>query len=60
MLPDQSGQSMEADFSCFSRRAQEERIAAMKAPNPTARQAHAEMAERYDELAASIEAHNRA
>ena len=45
---------MEADFAYFSRRAREERVAAMKAPHPTARQAHIELAERYDELAAAI------
>lgn len=50
---------MEADFNYFSRRAQEERIAAMKASNPAARRSHVEMAERYDELADSIERHSR-
>jgi hypothetical protein len=49
---------MEADFTYFRRRAQEEREAAMKAPHPGARQAHVEMAERYDEFAAAIVAHH--
>ena len=48
---------MEGDFNYFSRRAREERVAAMKAPHPTARQAHADMAERYDDLATAIAAH---
>lgn len=50
---------MEADFNYFSRRAQEERIAAMQAPHPSARRAHLDMAERYDELATAIESHHR-
>ena len=48
---------MEGDYIYFSRRAQEERRAAMKAPHPTARQAHLELADRYDDLAGAI-AHN--
>jgi len=45
---------MEGDFNYFSRRAQEEREAAMRTPHPTARQAHVELADRYDELANAI------
>lgn len=45
---------MESDRSYFSRRAGEERIAAGMATHPGARQAHLEMAERYDELAGAI------
>jgi hypothetical protein len=37
----------------FSRRANEERIAAMKAAHPNARSAHLQMAERYTQLARS-------
>ena len=50
---------MEADFTYFSHRAQQERVAGMKARHPTARQAHLEMADRYDELANAIAAHDR-
>ena len=48
---------MEGDHLYFRRRAQEERVAAMKAPHPTARQAHLDMADRYDELASAIAGH---
>ena len=48
---------MEGDFIYFSRRAQEEREAAMRAGHPTAREAHVAMAERYDELATAIASH---
>jgi hypothetical protein len=50
---------MEGDFTYFSRRAQEEREAAMRNPHPTARRAHIDMAERYAELATAIEKHHR-
>jgi hypothetical protein len=50
---------MEADFIYFSRRAQEEREAAMRNPHPSARRAHIDMAQRYDELAQAIEKHHR-
>ena len=46
---------MEIDIIYFSRRAQEERLAAMSAADLRARQVHLEMAERYDGLAARIE-----
>ena len=52
------GAGMEADFTYFRRRAQEEREAAIKAPHPAARHAHIEMAERYDEFANAIAAHH--
>jgi hypothetical protein len=45
---------METDAVYFSRRAQEERVAAMKAPHPAARQAHLDMADRYEEFATAI------
>ena len=45
----------ESDASYFRRRAEEERAAADKATSGEARHAHLEMAERYDELARSIE-----
>lgn len=46
---------MESDSAYFRRRASEERVAAMKAAHPEARQAHLEMADRYDQLAEAIE-----
>jgi len=45
---------MEGDAAYFSRRAREERLAANNAVSPSAREAHLEMAERYDQLAAAI------
>lgn len=42
---------MENDRSYFARRADEERSAADKADNPKARDAHRQMAERYEEQA---------
>jgi len=44
------------DAGYFSRRASEEREAAMKAANPNARQAHLDLATRYEDLAQSITA----
>jgi len=49
---------MEADFNYFSRRAREEREAAMKADHPSARRAHRDLADRYAELSSAIEAHH--
>lgn len=46
---------MESDSVYFGRRAQEERVAAMKAPHPVARQAHLELADRYHELSVAIQ-----
>jgi hypothetical protein len=48
---------MEGDLVYFSRRALEEREAAMKAANAAARKAHLKMAERYDEMASAIASH---
>jgi hypothetical protein len=48
---------MEGDASYFNRRANEERLAAMKAAHPKARGAHLRMASRYDELAIAITAY---
>jgi len=43
---------MQGDQIYFSRRGSEERKAARKAADPRARQAHLELADRYDDLAA--------
>jgi len=45
---------MECDSAYFQRRASEERRAAMAAVNPNAREAHLEMARRYDDIASAI------
>ena len=45
---------MDGDRIYFGRRANEERIAAMKAPHPEARKAHRELADRYSDLATAI------
>ena len=45
---------MHGDANYFIRRANEERLAAMKAAHPSARLAHLKMAARYDELACGI------
>lgn len=50
---------MEGDSIYFSRRAHEERTAAMKAAHPSARSAHLEMARRYDELSSAIAGHQQ-
>ena len=50
------GQSMESDVLYFGRRASEERRAAMKAAHPGVRQAHLDMAQRYDDLVTAIAA----
>jgi hypothetical protein len=42
---------MQSDPNYFSRRANEERVAAMKAAHPGARQAHLKLASRYEKLA---------
>ena len=47
---------MEGDVIYFSRRAKEERSAAGRAVQKAARQVHLEMANRYEELAAAIDA----
>ena len=48
---------MERDYLYFSRRAQEEREAAMRAAHPVARRAHVDLARRYEELANAISNH---
>ena len=45
---------MESDISYFRRRATEERRAALDSPHSQVRQAHLEMAERYEELVQAI------
>ena len=50
---------MESDSIYFARRAGKERIAAMKAPHPSARRSHLDMAARYDELSGAIAKRNR-
>jgi hypothetical protein len=45
---------MESDVTYFSRRASEERQAAEHAGHPKAREAHLELASRYDEMATAI------
>lgn len=44
------------DATYFRRRASDEREAAMKAEHPKARQAHLDLAHRYDDLANAITA----
>ena len=51
------GWGMQGDASYFHRRANEERVAAMRAAHQGARRAHLEMAERYAELASAIGAY---
>ncbi len=48
------GRMMEGDAIYFRRRASDERAAAKRAEHPAARQAHLEMAGRYDDLASAI------
>jgi hypothetical protein len=50
---------MDGDSLYFSRRGSEERKAAETAADPRARQAHLELAHRYDELAAAIGSHEQ-
>lgn len=47
---------MEGDAVYFARRAAQEREAALKAAHPSARDAHLELAGRYDDLATAIAA----
>lgn len=47
---------MESDRSYYTRRALEERSAAEKATNPKAREAHRQIAERYEQQANIVEA----
>jgi hypothetical protein len=48
---------MKADAAYFSERAGQERAAAMRAANLQAREAHLELAKRYDELVTAVAAH---
>ena len=48
------GVKMKGDAAYFSRRAAQEREAAMRAALPSARQAHLELAARYDDLSSAI------
>lgn len=50
---------MEADTTYFRRRASDERAAAMKAAHLGARDAHLELAGRYEDLANAIEGRER-
>jgi hypothetical protein len=49
---------MQSDLSYFRRRASEERTAALQARHPKARQAHLELAARYEERVREMTAHN--
>jgi hypothetical protein len=53
------GWSMESEGTYYSRRAQEEREAAMKAAHPKARQAHLELAEAYEGRTRAVAANLR-
>lgn len=48
------GAPMEADLVYFSRRAAEEKAAASRADHPNARQAHLDLAGRYEDLANAL------
>jgi len=48
---------MDGDSVYFSRRGSEERRAATTAADPRARQAHLDLADRYEQLAAAIGSH---
>ena len=50
---------MESDATYLARRGKDERVAAMAAAHPAARQAHLAMANRYDELARAIDQRER-
>jgi hypothetical protein len=50
---------MEADVLYFGRRASEERRAAMQAAHSGVRQAHLELAQRYDDLVSAISAREK-
>jgi hypothetical protein len=51
---------MDTDATYFFSPAREERAAAAKAAHPTARDAHLDMANRYEEFASAIDARARA
>ena len=50
---------MESDQVYFTRRASEERTAALQSRNKTARRSHTQMAERYEELVRALAAEQR-
>jgi hypothetical protein len=50
---------MESDQVYFTRRAAEERAAALRASQNTARQSHEQMADRYEELVRALAAEER-
>jgi hypothetical protein len=45
---------METDVQYYTRRASEERLAAMRSAHVTVRQAHLDMAQRYDERVTAL------
>ena len=51
---------MESDVLYFGKRASEERRAALQAAHPGVRQAHLDMAQRYDDLVNAITERERA
>jgi hypothetical protein len=51
---------MNGDAEYFRRRSVEEKTAAMKAAHPNAREAHLQMAFRYDEFASALTSHEGA
>jgi hypothetical protein len=51
---------MNGDAAYFRRRAVEEKIAGMRAAHPRAREAHLQMARRYDEFASALTSHEGA
>jgi hypothetical protein len=51
---------MKGDSAYFGERASQERAAAMRAANLQAREAHLELAKRYDELAGALVSHEAA
>ena len=53
------GTDRNRDGAYFSERAAQERAAAMRAANLQAREAHLEMAKRYDELLAALPVNQR-
>ena len=53
----QGDREMEGDAGYFARRAIEERDASSRAAHPNARDAHLEMAQRYEDLAGAIHSH---
>lgn len=54
-----TGGAMEGDVAYFSRRAAEEREAALQAADPRVRQSHLELAVRYQDFATAVQARDR-